>query len=474
MRLSIIGLGKLGAPMAAVMAHKGHTVVGVDINPLYVTAIQEGRAPVNEPQLAEMIAGSRERLTATESYEEAVLGTDATFIIVPTPSGRDGRFSMECVLEAAEEIGAALRKKRSWHLVVLSSTVMPGSMSGELLPALRRYSGKRCPEDFGVCYNPEFIALGSVVRDMLRPDMILIGESDARSGGILEELYRSVCEGNPKIQRMNFVNAELTKLSVNTFVTTKISYANMLAQICETIPGADSDVVTAALGCDTRIGPKYLKGALGYGGPCFPRDNAAFAALARENGVPALLAEATDALNRRQVPRLVKLIQSHLEEGGTAGVLGLSYKPNTDVIEESQGIAIAQALLDTGARVVVYDPAAMEGAKRVLTGDIIFAASAAECVQCADVLAITTPWAEFQDLPVAAFQRRRGSVTVLDCWRVLPAKVAEAIEQYLTPGKGEERIAVGVGATSSGTRASRADLGVRPTIAMQNVGERDS
>jgi UDPglucose 6-dehydrogenase len=444
MRLSIIGLGKLGAPMAAVMAHKGHTVVGVDVNPLHVRAIQEGRAPVNEPQLAEMIAGSRERLTATESCEDAILATDVTFIIVPTPSCRDGRFSMECVLEAAEQIGAALRKKRSWHLVVLSSTVMPGSVSGELLPALRRYSGKRCPEDFGICYNPEFIALGSVVRDMLKPDMILIGESDARSGGILEELYGSVCEGNPQIRRMSFVNAELTKLSVNTFVTTKISYANMLAQICETIPGADSDVVTAALGCDSRIGPKYLKGALGYGGPCFPRDNAAFSALARDNGVPALLAEATDALNRRQAPRLVQSILARLEKGGTAGVLGLSYKPNTEVIEESQGIAIAQALLDTGARVAVYDPAAMEGAKRVLSGDVVFAASAAECVQCADVVAITTAWAEFQDLPTAAF---RGSVAVLDCWRVLPAKVAGAIEQYLTPGKGEEWVAVGVGAT---------------------------
>lgn len=445
MKLSIIGLGKLGAPMAAVMAYKGHTVVGVDINPLYVKAIQEGRAPVNEPHLTEMIAANRGRLTATQSYEEAILATDVTFIIVPTPSGSDGRFSMEFVLQAAEQIGAALRKKQSWHLVVLSSTVMPGSVSGELLPALRKYSGKQCPKDFGLCYNPEFIALGSVVRDMLKPDMILIGESDARSGGILEELYTGVCESNPRIQRMNHVNAELTKLSVNTFVTTKISYANMLAEICETLPEADSDVVTAALGCDTRIGPKYLRGALGYGGPCFPRDNVAFSVLARDNGVPALLAEATDAINKRQVPRLAKLVLSHLPEGGTAGVLGLSYKADTEVIEESQGAAIAQALLAAGARVVVYDPAAMENAKRVLTGDVIFAASAAQCVQQADVLAITTPWAEFQELPLQAFQRTSGHITVLDCWRVLPREVAGAIEHYLTLGtRGERKSSVSV------------------------------
>jgi UDPglucose 6-dehydrogenase len=440
MKISIIGLGKLGAPMSAVMAHKGHTVVGVDINPHYVNAIREGRAPVNEPHLAEMIQANQERLTATENYEEAILVTDLTFIIVPTPSGADGRFSMNYVLQVAERIGRALRKKNAWHLVVLSSTVMPGSVSGELLPALERHSGKRCPEHFGLCYNPEFIALGSVVRDMLTPDMILIGESDPRSGGILEELYSGVCESNPRIQRMNYVNAELTKLSVNTFVTTKISYANMLAQICETLPGADSDVVTAALGCDTRIGTKYLKGALGYGGPCFPRDNVAFSALARANGVPALLAEATDALNKRQVPRLANLVLSQLPKGGTVGVLGLSYKPNTEVIEESQGVAIAQALLEAGARVVVYDPTAMENARRVLNGDAIFAANAAECVRQSDVLAITTPWAEFQELPLSAFQRSAGDMTVLDCWRVLPERIADSIENYLTLGKGAARV----------------------------------
>lgn len=436
MKISIIGLGKLGAPMAAVMAHKGNTVVGVDINPLYVKAIQEGRPPVNEPQLAEMIQANRERLTATESYEAAILATDLTFIIVPTPSGTDGRFSVEFVLKAAEKIGAALRQKQAWHLVVLSSTVMPGSVGEKLLPALERYSGKKCPEDFGLCYNPEFIALGNVVRDMLKPDMILIGESDARSGAILEELYASVCESNPRIQRMNYVNAELTKLSVNTFVTTKISYANMLAQVCETLPGADVDVVTAALGCDTRIGAKYLKGALGYGGPCFPRDNVAFSALARDNGVPALLAEATDALNKRQVPRMAELLLSHLPKGGTIGVLGLSYKPNTEVIEESQGVAIAKALLIAGARVVVYDPAAMENARGQLTGQVIFAGSMAECVRHADVLAITTPWELFRTITPADLKNGAVQPTVLDCWRVLPQATFQSCANYLTLGYG--------------------------------------
>jgi len=416
MKLSIIGLGKLGSPMAAVMAHKGNHVVGVDLNPAFVDALKNGLPPVNEPGLPEMIQANRERLTATLSYEEAILATDVTFIIVPTPSGEDGRFSMRYVLTAAEKIGAALRKKNGWHLVVLSSTVMPGCTGRELLPALEMHSGKKAGVDFGLCYNPEFIALGSVIRDMLKPDMILIGESDARSGQVLESLYTGVCESSPRIQRMNFVNAELTKLSVNTFVTTKISYANMLAQVCDTLAGADVDVVTTAIGCDSRIGQKYLKGALGYGGPCFPRDNVAFSALARANGVPALLAEATDAMNRRQVPRLADAIMARLPQGGSVGILGLSYKPNTEVIEESQGVGLARHLLGLGVRVVVYDPAAMPNARALLNGSVEFAASAAECAGQCHVVAITTAWDEFKKLGAAEFM---PAATVLDCWRIL-------------------------------------------------------
>ena len=343
---------------------------------------------------------------------------------------------MQCVLDAAEEIGLALRSKKEWHLVVLSSTVMPGSTGDRLLPALELRSAKRCGEHFGLCYNPEFIALGSVIRDILNPDMILIGESDPRSGQILENLYAGICDNHPRIQRMNYVNAELTKLSVNTFVTTKISYANMLAQICEGLPGADVDVVTFALGCDSRIGPKYLKGALGYGGPCFPRDNLAFSALARATAAPALLAEATDQLNRRQVPRLAETILSRLPQEGTVGILGLSYKPETDVIEGSQGLALAKHLLSAGVNVTVYDPAAMENARAELKGSVTFAATAADCACRADVLAITTPWPEFKSISPSDLKTGGRRPTLVDCWRILLPESFEGVTQYLRLGYG--------------------------------------
>jgi len=438
MRLTVIGLGKLGAPMAAVMAHQGHTVVGVDLDPARVDAVNHGRAPVREPGLEEMIRNHRARLTATTSYAEAFAATEITFIMVPTPSEAAGGFSLRHVLAAAQAIGPALGRQPDFHLVVLSSTVMPGATAGELLPALEAASGKRCGRDFGLCYNPEFVALGSVIHDLLNPDMVLIGESDERSGDLLAHLYRGLCESHPRISRMNFVNAELAKLSVNTYLTTKISYANMLAEVCEKLPGADVEVVTSAIGCDTRIGGKYLQAALGYGGPCFPRDNLAFAALARGCGVEATLAEATHQVNRRQAPRVSELILSHLPENGTAAILGLSYKPDTGVSEESQGLAVAQQLLARGVRVMVYDPAAIPDARPHLVGHVVFAQSVEQCLREADVVAVTTPWAEFESISPALLKRSGRRAVLLDCWRVLPRQEFGLVADYVTLGLGPQ------------------------------------
>lgn len=280
-KLSVIGLGKLGAPMLAVFAKKGFDVIGMDLNSAFVDSINRGVAPVPEPQLQALITEHGERIRATTDMREAVLSSDVTFIIVPTPSGPDRFFRNDYVISALESIGAALHDKIGYHNVVVTSTVMPGSTGGVLRQTLERASGRTVGSDLGLCYNPEFIALGTVVRDMLYPDMILIGESDPKAGDMLESVYRGSTESGPEFQRMNWVNAELCKIAVNTYVTTKISYANMIADMCDHLDGADADVVTDALGADSRIGKKYIKGAIGYGGPCFPRDNKAFAALGR-------------------------------------------------------------------------------------------------------------------------------------------------------------------------------------------------
>jgi UDPglucose 6-dehydrogenase len=435
MRISVVGLGKLGAPLAAVMASKGFAVVGVDLNREYVDALNAGRAPVDEPQLQELIDQNGEHLSATTDFREAVTTTEVTFVIVPTPSDATGRFNNGAVLGAVKSIGQALTAKQGYHLVVITSTVMPGSTGGEIRVALEQHAGRRVGPELGLCYNPEFIALGSVVRDMLQPDMILIGESDASAGDLLESIYARSCDNRPVIRRMNFVNAELTKIAVNTFVTTKISYANMLADICDRLPDADVDVVTKAVGTDSRIGGRYLKGAVGYGGPCFPRDNIAFAALGRGLGARTELAEATDVMNRYQIERVLGAIDARLPDPGPIGVLGLSYKPDTAVVEESQGVALVERLLDLGRRVIVFDPLATHAALGVLRRPVEAAASATECVQRSSLVVVMTPWPEFSRIPLGAYRRQGRRLAVLDCWRITPESVREAADVvYLGQG----------------------------------------
>ena len=304
-------------------------------------------------------------------------------------------------------------------LVVLTSTVLPGASTGVVIPLLEKSSGKRAGKDFGFCYNPEFIALGSVIHDLLHPDFILIGENDERAGRVLEEWYRGYLDNKPAYSHMSPPNAELTKIAVNTFVTTKIAFANALATMCSALPGADVDVVCAALGLDSRIGRRYLKGALSYGGPCFPRDNRAFAHVAAQLGVTATLAEATDLSNRALVTNHVAWVRAHLRPRAAVAVLGTAYKPDTPVVEESAALALAKQLVDAGHPVLVYDPLALDGARAVLGEAVRYAGSVAECLASADAVVVANPCSEWKSLGPEDFPRRSPPFAVLDCWRLL-------------------------------------------------------
>jgi UDPglucose 6-dehydrogenase len=234
---------------------------------------------------------------------------------------------------------------------------------------------------------------------------------------------------------MSFVNAELTKISVNTYVTTKISYANMLAEVCEQLPGADVEVVTAAMGLDARIGRKYLKGGLAFGGPCFPRDNVAWSALARSKGVSPLIAEATDHINRHQAVRLAKKVTARLPQGTSAAILGLSYKAGSNVIEESPAIALARHLVDLRTPVIVHDPQAMENARAVLGNTVSYASSMEHAVQQADFILLMTGWDEYKRLSPEHFRGRNRRPVILDCWRLLSAEAFKNVADVLVLGK---------------------------------------
>ena len=255
----------------------------------------------------------------------------------------------------AKAIKAAGKKG---HIFVCSSTTTPGAVDSVLIPMLEKETGWKAGRDFGVCYNPEFIALGNVVNGLLEPDMVLIGESDPESGGLLEELYRRYTRNKCRIARMSIISAELTKISVNSYITMKISFTNQLRMIAEKFPKADINMILDAIGTDTRIGKKYLRAGLSFGGPCFPRDNRLLAYTARQSGLQAPLAEASDRVNELTKENLLERVTKILPPGGTVLVLGMSYKPDTYITEESAGLHLVQNLKRKGYRVLVHDFAA--------------------------------------------------------------------------------------------------------------------
>ena len=425
--VSIVGLGRLGATIAGCWASRGFRVIGTDLDPRCVDLVQRGLPPVEETGLEEIFQAAGHRLTATEDAERAVLDSDMTLLVVPTPSRADGRYDAACILSACGPIGKALRRKDTYHLVVVKSTVFPGSSERDIVPALEATSEKICGQDFGYCYNPEFIALGSVVRNLLAPELLLIGQWDERSGELLGNTQARMLGTTPPTARMTCANAEIAKLAVNSYVTMKITFANSVAALCEKIPGGDADTVNRAVALDSRVGSRCFQGGLGFGGPCFPRDNRAMACLAEEVGASFPLAEATDRANEQVALRVAASVAEGLVRGSEISILGLSYKPDTPVVEESQGLWIARWLAERGFRVRVYDPLAQREAERVLGDLVIYTENVAECVTETDAVIIATPWEQFRHLPVERM-RRSGPRLIFDCWglceETIPADVS--------------------------------------------------
>ncbi|MCX6712940.1 MAG: nucleotide sugar dehydrogenase [Candidatus Vogelbacteria bacterium] len=430
--ISIVGLGKLGACMVAAYASKGHKVIGIDIDQSAVDAINNGQSPVQETDLQKYISENRERISAESTYSRAINESEITFIIVPTPSTETGSFSVDYVKSACTEIGKVLKQKTGFHLVVVTSTVLPGDCENKIIPVLEESSGKKCGVDFGFCYNPEFIAIGSVIHDLLNPDLFLFGEFDKKSGDILEEFYSVSSNNGARSVRMSIPSAELAKISLNHFMTLKITFANMLAEVAQAIPGVNVDDVTEALGGDTRIGKKYLRGGLGYGGPCFPRDNRAFAAMAGLRGISVPFAQITDTYNKSIIDRMVKILAEKTGPEDTIGIVGLSYKPGTGLCEESQGLIVAKKLAELGRKVTVFEPSGHYHAKTLLGDAVSYCENLDALLDKADLVFLTN-W-DRNNLEIKDKVAGR-KITIVDPWRQFPNGSFSAPAIYLPLGR---------------------------------------
>lgn len=411
--ISVCGLGKLGACIAATFAARGFPVTGLDVDPEKIRRVNAGVPPVEEPLLGEMMMEGKGRLRATDDPAE-VARTDVSFFIPPSPSLPDGSFSNEYLLKAMQPVARAVREAgKKGHIFVCSSTTTPGAVDGVLIPMLEKETGWKCGSDFHVCYNPEFIALGNVVNGLLDPDMVLIGESDSASGSALEELYRKYVRNDCYIARMSIISAELTKISVNSYITMKISFTNQLRMIAEQLPQADINRILDAIGTDTRIGKKYLRPGLSFGGPCFPRDNRLLAYAARQAGLEAPLAEASDRVNEQSKSKLLETVRKSVPEGSTVLILGLSYKPDTYITEESAGLHLAQHLKRHGYRVLVHDYAAKPSNSPALHEfEILDELEGLEQRKDIDLAVVCCPWPQYGSLKLPK------SIKTLPTWNL--------------------------------------------------------
>lgn len=395
MNISIVGSGYVGTTLAACLADLGHQIINIDIDEEVVASINRGDAPIHEPSLNALVAEyGGDQLEATTDYER-IRETTITFLAVPTPSLPDGSLDTSVIEDAAGSIGRALHGQDNRHLVVVKSTVLPGTTQNRILPAVTSATGTTTESEIDVAVNPEFLREGSAVADFLAPDKLVFGIQGEAAVKDLEAVYAPlISRADPAVIETGLAEAEFIKYANNAFLASKVSLINELGNIAKEYD-VDAYEVADALGKDHRISPHFLRSGLGWGGNCFPKDIAALIAAARKQAYDPSLLDAAVAINDRQPERFLELMDAHVEVAGErVAVLGLAFKPGTDDIRNSRAIPVIDGLLSRGAEPVAYDPAASEKMKETYP-DIEYAASAEQALEGAVAALIVTDWDEF-------------------------------------------------------------------------------
>lgn len=432
MRISVVGTGYVGLVSGVCFAELGHDCTCIDVDRRKVDQINAGSSPIHERDLEPMLrrhAGSR--LTATTNLREAVLASDITFIAVGTPFDGE-RIDLRHVRVAARDIGTALRDKSDYHVVVVKSTVVPGTTDGVVRPELESASGRQAGRDFGVGMNPEFLTEGVAVSDFMRPDRIVLGGIDQRSIAVQELTYAGL-PATP-IVRTNNKTAELIKYTSNSVLATMISFSNEIANLCSALGNVDVAEVMRAVHLaryfttvleDGRRVPaginSFLWAGCGYGGSCLPKDTKALSAHATAHGAPMPVLDAVIATNTAQPQRLVATLARHFDslKGVRVALLGLAFKEDTDDVRESPALPIAHELIASGVDLIAYDPVATAAARPALPDRVRYADRLEDAVADVDAVMLVTRWSEFERLPELLAGRRQQPV-VIDGRRVLP------------------------------------------------------
>ncbi len=413
-KISFIGLGKLGLPLATTFAKSGINVLAIDKNKDLIGKLKKGELPFFEKGLEDNLNLSKKNIEYVDNYENIVNETDISVILVNTQIGKSYSSKyVECVIkDICEELKFS---DKSYHLFVLSSTILPGEIKDKFIPMIEGKTGRKLNKDFGFSYVPDFVKLGSVIKDFENPDMVVIGAGDEYSCKITKDLYDYIPKNNPNIFEMSLTEAEITKVSLNAYIVNKISFANFLSNLCERVDNANVDNITDALGCDKRISPYFIKGGLSFGGTCFPRDTWAFIEFAKTLNMKAEQLIATDNINKEQHSNLVKVVNSF--DKNKISILGLSFKPDTPVIVESPSIKLIDNLLKDNKVINVYDPLCLDEVKKIYGDKINYHESVESCFKSGELVVVALQHDEFK--LINDDWKSFDEQIILDCWRLL-------------------------------------------------------
>jgi UDPglucose 6-dehydrogenase len=431
MKIAVIGTGYVGLVAGACLAENGNEVICVDKDETKIATLRAGRMPIYEPGLEEMVRrnSTEERLTFTTNLPDAVGASEIVFIAVGTPQGEDGSADLQHVLGVAHEIGKAINK----YTVVVDKSTVPVGTAKKVHDAI----AAETTVPFSVVSNPEFLKQGAAIEDFMKPDRVVIGCDDEKSGEIMKALYAPFTRTGAPIMVMDTRSAELCKYAANAMLATRISFMNEIANVCERV-GANAEAVRKAVGSDRRIGPSFLFPGIGYGGSCFPKDVKAMLKSAADEGYDFKILHAVEAVNVLQKSKLVEIMQAHYGDlkGKSIAMWGLAFKPRTDDMREAPAITIVEKLLSKGATVRAYDPEATETARRVFGDRITYCEHGYDALSGADGLAVVTEWNEFREPDFKKMKQLLKSPVVFDGRNIYSPETMRGLGfQYFSIGR---------------------------------------
>ena len=422
MKIGIIGLGFVGLSLTSVLASKGFNVVGIDIDEEKCSKISDGISPFFEPDLEKTLKNGLKKKLEIKSDFSSVQDCDLIFVTVGTPQNRTGAIDLSIIKKAMISLGKSIRESKKQHIILVKSTVVPGTMKDIILPILENNSKKKAGKDFGLISNPEFLQESTAIRDTEFPHAVVLGGYKTKFMKNIEKFFTKLHPNTPIIIT-NHQTAEMIKYANNSFLATKISFINQLSNICQKIPGANVDDIARTIGLDPRIGGLFLNAGPGYGGSCLPKDMKALIKFAKITGVKPTLLNAVEDVNTKQLEEIILIAKRKLGvlESKKITILGTSFKPNTDDIRDSIAIELIKKFLKRKVKVTVHDPRAIENTKSVFKNKINYAKSIADAILGSQCVIITTQWKQYKKLVNSDFKQMKKKM-VIDCRRILADK----------------------------------------------------